>query len=581
MPKKLAITIAGAVSLGSYESGVLYEVLDAIRQHNANPATDGNSRIEIDVLTGASAGGMTAIILAQKLMFSADQFKGAYDNPLYNTWVKRISLEGLQQTGQDEPALHSLLSSNLIETISKEALLERYETMPPPPGQRHPAAASLLRVGVALTNLNGVAYGYPVTPGGKFVYIDYGDQRTRLVDPANNPATDSRDFWEPLRQAAVACGAFPIAFRAQDVERSKTSEPDDYPVENLEPWDQDPSTYTYSDGGILQNQPLGIAKNLVDLIDRHEDQDQRFYMFVSPQAKDPNANDNFHEENADYLHVIQRLLDVVVGQSGFQDWITAKGVNKRIALLDERADGLKLAILNNQVGVQALGQTATSLLSLFFPDGSHLPPGATEKETLVDAQARIAKQYKDEIAALSGTTVDGVNAGTAFRDSVLAFESAAGLGARDHMTIYGVTATETELAGAGVQYFLGFFDQDYRDHDYDVGRTHAQSVLKQINDAFALQIAQEQADALSHDPGNSPTIAPLRFTPGVIRPIDSRLDGLKLKDVPAADLAQFKGGMKRRLNQMLRELVGPVAVLADPVADLLLDAALNQIIAKF
>ena len=34
MPKRLAITIAGAVSLGSYEAGVLYEVLDAIHQHN-------------------------------------------------------------------------------------------------------------------------------------------------------------------------------------------------------------------------------------------------------------------------------------------------------------------------------------------------------------------------------------------------------------------------------------------------------------------------------------------------------------------------------------------------------------------
>jgi hypothetical protein len=34
MPKRLAITIAGAVSLCSYEAGVLYEVLDAIHQHN-------------------------------------------------------------------------------------------------------------------------------------------------------------------------------------------------------------------------------------------------------------------------------------------------------------------------------------------------------------------------------------------------------------------------------------------------------------------------------------------------------------------------------------------------------------------
>src|ERR1700760_677397 len=68
MPKRLAVTIAGAVSLGSYEAGVLYEVLDAIRQHNRNPATAESDHITIDVLTGASAGGMTAVILAQKLM---------------------------------------------------------------------------------------------------------------------------------------------------------------------------------------------------------------------------------------------------------------------------------------------------------------------------------------------------------------------------------------------------------------------------------------------------------------------------------------------------------------------------------
>jgi hypothetical protein len=49
------------------------------------------------VLTGASAGGMTAIILAQKLLYCAGDFHGPYDNPLYNLWVKRIGLSGLQQ----------------------------------------------------------------------------------------------------------------------------------------------------------------------------------------------------------------------------------------------------------------------------------------------------------------------------------------------------------------------------------------------------------------------------------------------------------------------------------------------------
>ena len=77
------------------------------------------------------------------------------------------------------------------------------------------------------------------------------------------------------------------------------------------------------------------------------------------------------------------------------------------------------------------------------------------------------------MTALGGTRGQA----TAFRDAVLAFETAAGLGARDQMTIYGVIAKESELAGAGLQAFLGFFAQRFRDHDYDVGRCHARKVL--------------------------------------------------------------------------------------------------------
>jgi len=98
MCKKLAITVAGAVSLGSYEAGVLYEFLDAIAQHNQDEQTSEADRIEVDVLTGASAGGMTAIILAQKLLYAGDEFKGPYDNPLYNTWVLVVARSGDRAT---------------------------------------------------------------------------------------------------------------------------------------------------------------------------------------------------------------------------------------------------------------------------------------------------------------------------------------------------------------------------------------------------------------------------------------------------------------------------------------------------
>ena len=68
--KRLAITIGGAVSLGSFEAGAIYEILAALKQHNQTAAPD--DKIIVDVLTGASAGGMTAAIAAQKLLFDGD-----------------------------------------------------------------------------------------------------------------------------------------------------------------------------------------------------------------------------------------------------------------------------------------------------------------------------------------------------------------------------------------------------------------------------------------------------------------------------------------------------------------------------
>jgi predicted acylesterase/phospholipase RssA len=548
MPKKLAVTIAGAVSLGSYEAGVLWEVLDALRQHNQDNGTASDDKVVIDVITGASAGGMTAVILAQKLLYSNAEFKTAYDNPLYNTWVKRISLEGLQNTQKDESALESIFSSDLIKTISEESIMARYDKNPLPQPDPHPAVDGHLGIGLALTNLNGLAYTYPVTPGGQFTYIDYSDQLTRRIVAEDS---DKPQFWEQLRQAAVACGAFPIAFRTQDIVRSKQTDPDDYISPNLA-WNGNPATFTYSDGGILQNQPLGMAKNLVDPIDEHV-QERRFYLFVSPHAKDPTPT-VFPSSKADYFQMAKRLIGVTAGQAGFRDWITATEVNERVNHLDQRAGELKDVMLEGRITVDSLQAVATQLLPLFFPNDEHSPPGSTKPETLAEAQARIAKQYKVEMADLANLP-GGPNA---FRDSILAFESAAGLGARDVMTIYGITANETELASTGLQSFLGFFDQKYRDHDYDVGRDHAQKILT------------------SSVLGNAGQLGPLRFTPGALRPIDHSLDGPQLHKLSTGDTDEFKEGMKRRVNQMLKEF-HPALVLADPVADLIVDAIISHV----
>ena len=128
MPKRLAITISGAVSLGSYEAGVLYEVIEAIGQHNGHADTVANpdQRIEIDVLTGASAGGMTATIAAQKLLYDGAALEGPDQNAFYRPWVLDVSLDALLQLDVGENTTHSIFSSNLIEDIARKYLTSRY-----------------------------------------------------------------------------------------------------------------------------------------------------------------------------------------------------------------------------------------------------------------------------------------------------------------------------------------------------------------------------------------------------------------------------------------------------------------------
>jgi hypothetical protein len=82
MPKRLAIIIAGAVSLGSYEAGVVYEVLKALGDHNTNAKTE-DQRIYINVITGASPGDMTAAIATQRPLYDPRRLRGPEKNGFY------------------------------------------------------------------------------------------------------------------------------------------------------------------------------------------------------------------------------------------------------------------------------------------------------------------------------------------------------------------------------------------------------------------------------------------------------------------------------------------------------------------
>jgi Patatin-like phospholipase len=539
MAKKLAITIAGAVSLGSYESGVAFELLDAINQHNqwADANSQPGERIEIDVLTGASAGGMTAAIIAQRLLYDGPSMSQPYDNPLYNAWVSSVDIAGLLARGPKEDVTHSVLSSDFVIRISDTYLMGRYSSPQPPlPPQPHPALPSdrKLQLGLALSNLNGVDYYRSTLSGGQFIYTRHEDQLVRALDQASD---DREQAWDTIREAAVACGAFPAAFRVQDLIRNIV----EYTSQWLDKavWGGQPSTtFTYTDGGVFQNEPLGMAKNLVEQIPGGRlSADQRGYLFIAPKQKSstavknsPNPALGFDAATANYKILASRLADSVVGQSEFQDWSVAEGYNDQLLLLNERADELQKLFFNGTLTPTITLPVSNVLLKSFFAvDGQTTQASVANLDA---ARAQLQQQYASEYAQLRGPA--GV--ADAWLDTVLLLELAARLHEKEEMLIYDFVAQPKLLASSGLMAFAGFFDVSYRKHDYDYGRSVVQKQLP---------IYQKQPNSVFSN---------LHWTPRPIDPINQNLNNIQMAQVDKTKRQKVYDQISDAANDLLKEL---------------------------
>ena len=542
MAKKLAITIAGAVSLGSYESGVAFEVLDALAQHNQWAVENDlpDERIEIDVLTGASAGGMTVSMIAQRLLFDGLAMADPYDNPLYNAWVQEIDITKLLARGTDEPATHSVFSSNCVIAISQKYLTGRYANSPVAPAVPHAALPldGSLQLGLAISNLNGVDYLRPTRSGGSFVYTDHQDQ---LLVPMDVNSSDRLDLWETIRATAVACGAFPVAFRVQDLLRNIT----DYASPGLDRslWNGAPSRYfAYTDGGVFQNEPLGMAKNLVDTLPcGHLGAPQRGYLFVAPKPKkssempyttDANADPDtaFGTANAVYKALAERVANSVYDQSGFQDWIVAEQVNDRLKKLDDRADELQALYLTGQLTAAQTIPVSNALLRAFFQEDGAMTPAAIANQQA--AHDQLQQQYSAEYAKFGTDLVTA----DAWIDAVLVLELAAGLHEKEEMLIYDFVADPKLLASNGLSAFEGFFDVAYRKHDYDYGRS----------------VGQQQLAAYKGQAGS--VFENLHWTPRPIDPIDANLNDLQMAKVNQQKRQQACNQICNALDNVLQEM---------------------------
>lgn len=540
MSKRLAITISGAVSLGSYEAGVLYEVIQAIGQHNTQPITKELEKIEIDVITGASAGGLTAAIAVQKLLYDADALNEPYKNSLYEPWVVDVSLNKLCETRPKDDPTKSIFSSQLVSDIADRIFLTRYSKGNPPVQSPHPASAARIQLGLALSNLNGVDYSRTLATGGSFTYTRYQD--TAIAELG--ATADNLKTWRPVKEAAVASGAFPFFFQVQQINRSQSEYPGSWKGGPLVPFPSSPYPFAYTDGGLFQNEPLGLAKTLVDQIDNHQNTDSRFYLFVAPGARTGTEDLEFTAAKASFAETTGALVGGIFNQARFHEWIMAEEINEEIKRFDSRAMDLHKALLPAEGGglpdinAATLKPASDALINQLFRDST---TKQFNQQKLDKARERVKAQWQQEYDDLKGKT--SPTTADTWIDAIVTLEEASKLPAKDEMVIYGITAEEKELASSGFASFQGFFERTYRDHDYDVGRQKARQFITN----------------LASNPGK---LGPIRYpNPPPINPIDHALDGLKIQDTPKAVREKLRGRLENRLGDMLKQVGVPTSLL--------------------
>ena len=111
-PKLITLNCSGGISLGAYMAGVFYEL--------TKEAVKPDSKINIDIITGASAGAMSGVLAAYCLLES-DMTQSFRDNeqqsPLYQAWVEQADIQFIDS--------FSVMTSSFVDGI--QATLESFE----------------------------------------------------------------------------------------------------------------------------------------------------------------------------------------------------------------------------------------------------------------------------------------------------------------------------------------------------------------------------------------------------------------------------------------------------------------------
>ncbi|MBE99397.1 patatin-like phospholipase family protein [Flavobacterium coralii] len=297
MDKKfeIGLCMAGAVSAGAYTAGVIDYLLETLEEWEKRRGEENvpSHQVSIPIIGGASAGGMTGLLLASALQekhipvqysSSNTQITAPHpENKLYHSWVDLLNNDVfskmLDVSDIKNGSVVSLLNSQFIEEIAAKMITGTKKAVDKLPAFFENNDGSPLKIFTTLTNLEGFCYYAGLNAAGRQekyymrVHNDYG-----CFELINGNATPTGNEWMPLNfatgqnvsvavEAAMATGAFPVGLAPRTLTR-----PSEYV--NQIPWLKyifrnspvKDGSYTSLniDGGVINNEPFEKVRDLLN-----------------------------------------------------------------------------------------------------------------------------------------------------------------------------------------------------------------------------------------------------------------------------------------------------------------------------
>jgi len=518
---RIAVVLGGGASLGAYIGGAVSEVIRAL---------EGNRRpgpVVVDVIAGTSAGALNAALAARCLRINRHLLP----------WIERVWVDAADASVLLNPT-RPQRSGWLDVTVLEELARGLVAAPPASDDEASPAAGDTLRLGLSLANLHGVAYDrryrFLNEPDRTFGMRVHTDDVSFELGDSEGPGSA---VWERVAEAAVASACFPFAFPPRLIRRRRG----DFPEARLPGGSGAEIDMWYVDGGLFDNAPLGLARDLVEARPGYRGEDRR-YIFVEPALESASSRPTPGGQPPDTLGgMAAALAKAVLGQGAARDWQTANRINDRLAILRalvERLPDLSPDLadpdafaLGRYIGELA-EQVAEARVALHDASGADSADPAAD---YLDAAVRRIEADPAYAAALART--DSRAARVRLAKLVFVLEAAAGLEEKDVLPLHLVApAGEGALAGDFLGNFGGFFHREWRANDFRAGRRDARRMLEET-----------LSDVVSYEPGDE---AEYR-----VEPIEPDFDS-----IPATGKARLGELVDGEVERVLAELrPGPVA----------------------